>query len=88
VLVKKEQQKLRLMQKQIDAEVIAQKMQQAKLDDEKEKQDKIKKYKDHLEAMKVGSIESFPKSNYLAKTGVAVVKTIPMESPLKDKQIE
>lgn len=56
-------------------------MQQVKLDEEKEKQDKIKKYRDHLESMKVGGIESYPKSNFVAKTGVAVVKTA---SPSKE----
>jgi hypothetical protein len=38
VLMKKEQQRLRQIQKQVDAEVIAQKMHQVKLDEEKEKQ--------------------------------------------------
>jgi len=52
VLVKKEEKRLRELQKLKDAEVIQQKIKDAQIDAENEKARKKQKYHDHLLAMK------------------------------------
>lgn len=84
ILAKKEMQKLRQQQKVEEAEAIALKVKEARLQDEQEKEAKKQKYRDHLQAMKEQS--SFPKSNYLAKTGVAIIKNNPMDVNMSEIQ--
>jgi len=56
-------------------------MKDALKQEEDEKLEKKTRYQNHLKAMKEHG--SIPKSNYLAKTGVAIIKNNP--EPLVDK---